>query len=257
MSRPSPRFAGTLLSGAATIAIEVARIGREVLAIPAGLWLAAAEIAGALVLAGWRLVARAALYAYGRLAAAVRWGQRHVRPTYGVIAVCVAATLTLGGSQLLDYRGVSVGTPSYAEVEEIAPPPEIDRERPSSAHAWGVGALAAAALAIVAIAVFGRWRAARLLVGVGIAVIAISLAVDVPRGLDEGEAAVAYEGADALLLEGFWAQVVSGSVLILCGPLLALHLRNARGRPERSRRRDRNAGAGALAPPPIGTGSGA
>ena len=33
------------------------------------------------------------------------------------------------------------------------------------------------------------------LVPIGIAVIAISLAVDAPKGLDEGEAALAYEGA--------------------------------------------------------------
>ena len=54
--------------------------------------------------------------------------------------------------------------------------------------------------------------------------------VDAPKGLDEGEAALAYEGAEASLLGGFWVQIVAGAVLIACGLLLPLYLRPARAR---------------------------
>ena len=62
--------------------------------------------------------------------------------------------------------------------------------------------------------------------------IAIALIVDVPKGLDEGAAAVAYEGAEASLLEGFWLQIAAGAVLIACGLLLPRYLRP---RPRRRR----------------------
>ena len=52
--------------------------------------------------------------------------------------------------------------------------------------------------------------------------------VDAPKGLDEGEAALAYEGASASLLEGFWLQIATGAVLIACGVMLPLYLRPAR-----------------------------
>ena len=54
-------------------------------------------------------------------------------------------------------------------------------------------------------AVVRRRRLAIWLVPFGIAVLAISLAVDAPKGLDEGAAAIAYEGASASLLVGLLA----------------------------------------------------
>jgi hypothetical protein len=87
--------------------------------------------------------------------------------------------------------------------------------------------LAGAALAVLALALTGRPRAARLLIAVGLAAIAISVAVDAPKGLDEGEAAIAYQGAEARLLEGFWVQIAAGAVLIAGGLLLPRYLRPA------------------------------
>ena len=72
------------------------------------------------------------------------------------------------------------------------------------------------------LALTGRRRAAFALVPVGIAAVAISLAVDAPKGLDEGAAAIAYEGATATLLKGFWMQIATGTVLIACGLMLPL-----------------------------------
>ena len=85
--------------------------------------------------------------------------------------------------------------------------------------------LAVGGLVVLGLALAGRPRAGRLLIAVGVAAIAISVAVDAPKGLDEGEAAIAYEGAEARLLEGFWIQIAAGAVLIACGLLLPRYLR--------------------------------
>ena len=257
MKRPPSGIAAGMLRGTASTLLELARIAREMLAIPAQLWLAVAEIAGAAVLSVWFLVVRVALFVHDRAIAAREWAQRRVRPAHGVIAVCIAAALALGGSQLLDYRGVTVGAAAYSEVEAVAPAPEVDRERAPAAHGWAVPALAAAALLLTALAALGRWRLARLLVAVGGAVVAISILVDAPRGLDAGEIAVAYEGTEAILLEGFWAQLAAGSALIFCGLLLAAHLRprSDRAAAPRRRARLRSARSGSIAGPPMGTGT--
>jgi hypothetical protein len=57
-------------------------------------------------------------------------------------------------------------------------------------------------------------------------VVAVSL-VDVPKGLDEGETAIAYEGASAHLLAGFWLQIAAAAVAIAAGLLLPPYLRSA------------------------------
>jgi hypothetical protein len=85
--------------------------------------------------------------------------------------------------------------------------------------------LAAAGLAALVRAVTGRRRAAGALAVIGAAAIVIAIAVDAPKGLDEGRAAIAYEGAEARLLEGFWLQIAAGAVLIACGLLLPRYLR--------------------------------
>jgi hypothetical protein len=255
MRSPFPPALARLRDGVFATVLELLRIAREALAIPAQVWLAVAELLGAGVLAVWRPAASAALAAYGLGRAAIRWAQDHVRPAYGVIAVCVGAAVALVASQFVDYRGISVGTPAYAEVEAVAPAPEVGREPAGGAHGWAPIPIAIAALVVTAIAARGRWRAARLLFPLGIAVVAISLAVDAPKGLDHGAATVAYEGVEAVLLEGFWAQLVAGAVLACCGPLLAAHLRPAsdRAAARRQRRGQRPAGSRADAEPPMET----
>jgi hypothetical protein len=222
-----PPVVARVLDGLAATLVELLRIVREALAIPAQVWLAIAELLGAAVLAVWQRTVGVALDVYRLVRAAIWWAQGHVRPAYGVIAVCVGAAGALVASQFIDYRGISVGTPAYAEVETVAPAPEVGRERAASAHGWAPIPIAVGALVVTAIAARGRWRAARLLVPLGLGVVAISLAVDAPKGLDHGAATVAYEGVEAVLLEGFWAQLVAGAVLACCGPLLAAHLRPA------------------------------
>lgn len=239
MRLPLPPVVTRVTSVAAATLVELLQIAREALAIPARAWLAIAELAGAGVLRVWQRLVGIALTAYDLGRAALRWSQQHVRPAYGAIAVCAAAAAALVGSQFLDYRGISVGTSAYADVEKVAPAPEVDRQRTGSAHGWAAIPVAIGTLVVTTVATRGRWRAARLLVPLGLAVVAISLAVDAPKGLDAGGATVAYEGVEAVLLEGFWAQLVAGAVLACCGMLLAAHLRPASRRPAARHRRGR------------------
>jgi hypothetical protein len=213
--------------GVASVAGEVLKLGREMVAIPVQLWLAGAEIAGAFVLKVWLRGLRPLLLWLWRLARAIlRVAERHVTPARGVAAVAVVAIGALAASQWLDYHAVTVGTDAYSDaVGAVAPPPEVESEVAGNAHGWVMIPLAVAALVALALALSGRRRVALLLVPIGIVAIVIALAVDVPKGLDEGTAAVAYEGASASLLEGFWLQLAAAVVLIACGLLLPLHLR--------------------------------
>ncbi len=189
--------------------------------------------------------------ASGPLAVAQRW----VTPARALAVVAVAAAVCLGGSQFSDYRAVEVGAPEYRGVESLAQPPELDRRSPRSAHGSYVIAIAIAALAVTALAVARNWRLARLLAILGAAVVVISLVVDAQEGLREGTAGVAYQGANAILLGGFWAQLSSGVTLMVVGPILALQLRDERG-PRRAGRRSRRSDvSGSLAGTPPGSGA--
>jgi hypothetical protein len=238
----APRPTGSLARGPQALArtllyafVDLVAIVRDILAWPARLWLGAAEVAGEIVLSAWEAAVLPPLELGLRaLRAAVRLGERQVTPVRGLAVVALVATVTLGASQFRDYRAVEIGAPSYGEVRNVAPAPELDRKSPRSAHGVTVLAIAIAALFVTAFAVGGRWRLARLLVVLGVAVILISLLVDARQGLREGLAATTYEGAQATLLGGFWAQLWSGVTLAVCGPLLAVHLRGeraARGAP--------------------------
>ena len=97
-----------------------------------------------------------------------------------------------------------------------------------SAHGVSVFAIAVASLFVTVFAAARNWRLARLLLFLGAAVVAISLIVDMPQGLREGSLALDYEGANAVLLGAFWAQLFSAVTLMVVGPLLAVHLRAER-----------------------------
>jgi hypothetical protein len=228
-----PRTAATdarrAVGAVAGVGGELLKLGREMLVIPAQLWLAVAEIAGVAVLFAWRRVVLPLLVVLLTLTgAAYRLALRHLTPARAVAAVCLAAIVALAASQWLDYRGISVGAGAYSgDLEAVAPAPDVDRERAGDAHAWAMLPLALAGVVALAVALAGRPRAAWLLSALGIAAIAIAVAIDAPQGLDEGAAAVAYQGAEARLLEGFWVQIAAGAVLIAGGLLLPRYLRSA------------------------------
>jgi hypothetical protein len=231
---------------------------RELLVWPARMWLRVAEEAGEILLSAWDVAVVPPLEIGARwLGAAVRLGERVVTPARALAVVALAATLTLGASQFIDYRAVEIGAPSYTGVDTVAPAPEMDRQTPRSAHGLAVLGIAVATLIVTVLAIAGRWRLARLLPLFGVAVILISLLVDAPEGLREGVAGTVYGGAEATLLGGFWAQLCSGVTLVVAGPLLAAHMRGERaaryGR--RARRPAGPSAADALSARPGGSGA--
>jgi hypothetical protein len=178
--------------------------------------------------------------------------QRYVTPMPTVAFVGVAAAVGLGVSQFFDYHGVAVDVPNYAgEVGVVAPAPVTGTATAGSAHLWILLPLAAAAAVLVIATYRGRTRLAGAVALCGLLGIAVTLAIDLPQGLDAGRPGLAFSGAQAELLEGFWAELACSAVLILCGGLLALYSRDVassrRGRRRASLRRAR-ADAGDIAP---------
>jgi hypothetical protein len=234
--------------------LDLAGILREMLAWPVRLWLGAAELVGTGVLAVWRSVSLPALRLLLRVASwALRVGEREVTPVRALCVVALAASVSLGASQFSDYRAVEVGAPEYRGVENVAPAPQVDQQTPRSAHGVSVFAIAIASLFVTVFAAARNWRLARLLLFLGAAVVLISLIGDASEGLQEGVAGTAYQGAKAVLLGGFWAQLMSGVTLMVVGPLLATQLRAARDA-RRSPGRARGAPARGLQRSSGGTG---
>ncbi len=156
--------------------------------------------------------------------------ERYVTPERVLVAVTAAAAACLAYSQFVDYRGVEVGQPQYQQVSTIAPAPQTDRVLAGDAHAFVLVPLAAIALVIALVALIsGRWRLGRLVSVIGLIGIAISFAIDLPKGLDAGTAGTAFAGAKATLTNGFYAQLAASAVLVLCGWVLSINLRRRAG----------------------------
>jgi hypothetical protein len=212
-----------------SFAADALGVARELLRWPARIWMAVAEALGALFLKVWlRALLPALRVGWRVLRAGLAVGQRTVTPSRGLAVVAVAAAIALGGSQFGDYRAVQVGAPEYAEVSDVAQPPEVDRSSPRSAHGVWVFAIAVGCLFVTFFAVWRNWRLARLLLFAGVAVVAISLFIDRPEGLELGATAEQYVGVHAVLLGPFWVQLFAGATLAVVGPLLAAQLRGER-----------------------------
>ncbi len=168
--------------------------------------------------------------------------RRHVTPRSTVAFVGVAAAVGLGVSQFFDYHGVAVDAPDYAgQIGTIAPVPITDRHTAGSAHLWILLPIAGLAALLMVAAYRGRPRLAGGVAICGVVGLAVAIGVDLPQGLEVGRAGLAFNGTQAMLLEGFWAEVASSAVLILCGGLLAHYSRGVTR--ERRRQRGRSGGA--------------
>ena len=176
--------------------------------------------------------------AHGIGARLVELGERELTPQRMLVFVIAVCGGLLIYSQFVAYRGVEVGQPDYSAVSTIAPAPQTDRVDAGAAHAYLLIPVALLAVGIaVAALLTGRWKLGRLVALLGLVGIVVSLAVDLPKGLDAGTAGTAFAGAHATLTEGFYAQIFASAVLVLCGWTLATHLRAST---EPSRRRGRN-----------------
>jgi hypothetical protein len=181
-----------------------------------------------LAIAVFALVAgpgRRVLRALNRL---LRAASRALTPPRALAIVVAGAAVLLALSQFADYRGVSIGTDAYANVETVAPPPEVDRRVTGDPHSYVFVPVAAISLLLLATAMQGRrWRACRLIALCGVAAIVVGLVVDRPAGLDPGTAAQEFEGVDATLLGGFYAQIFAGVLLTASSLMLGRELRLA------------------------------
>jgi hypothetical protein len=166
----------------------------------------------------------------------------HIRPAGTVAFVATAAAVALGVSQFHDYSGVEVSASLYAgEVGTKAPVPLTDLERAGDAHMWVLLPVALAALVLTWQTYRGRWRLGRLVGALGLLAVLVSLAIDLPQGLDAGRAGVSFSDTRAAVIEGFWAQLSAAVVLVFCGPLLGSYVRRASAPDEhRPRGRDRS-----------------
>lgn len=174
-------------------------------------------------------------------AALWRWLLAEVRPIPTYATVLGAAAVLLAISQFLNYHGVEVGSRYYeGRVGQVARAPLTDLEVTGSAHLYVLLPVALLTLALIAFTVRGRWQLGRAIAALGLLGLVISVAVDVPQGLDAGRAGSAYDSANPELLEGFWIQLCSCAVLALVGPLLGARVRErepAAGMPRRRRLR--------------------
>lgn len=177
----------------------------------------------------------------GLLRRASAGASRALTPIRALAAVACGAAVLLALSQFANYRGISVGTEAYAEVITVVGAPDREVSETGSAHGYAMVPLAIIALALIALAVRDRrWQLCRLIAAGGVAAIAVALIVDRPAGLDTGELAMRYQGVEARLLGGFYAQIFSGLLLATSAVLLGRELRLA-GAPSPIRRdRDRS-----------------
>ena len=171
----------------------------------------------------------------------VSFGERELTPQRVLVFVIAVCGGLLIYSQFVAYRGVEVGQPDYTSVSTIAPAPQTDRVDAGAAHAYVLipVAVLAVGIALAALAT-GRWKLGRLVALLGLAGIAVSLAIDLPKGLHEGTAGAAFAGAHATLTEGFYAEVFASAALVLCGLTLAAQLRASTEAPAKRRKRSRS-----------------
>jgi hypothetical protein len=223
-AKRAARVAGVVAKRAAQTARLVARRAARV-AGPRLRWVARkagprVKWAGARLFRGLalaeRLLRRGAGVAWrlARRVAAALTPQR----VFGALILASAAGLVV--SQFVDYRAIEVGQPGYAGLT-AARPPRIDAETAGQAHSYLLIAPALLAAALAAIALRrGRPRLGRPVFALGLLCLLVVLLVDRPAGLDAGAQASRFAGAQAILLDGFYAELAAAIGLILGGLLL-------------------------------------
>jgi hypothetical protein len=148
--------------------------------------------------------------------------------TYAVLGG--AAAIIVAGAQFADYKAVEVNSLFYeGEVGGVAPAPRTEVETTGSAHLYLMLPVALAALYLLWGAYRGNWRLGRWAGALGLLGVVVSLAVDLPQGLDTGLSGIAFSGSEASLIGGFWAQLSASAVLAACGFAVAAQVRRAAG----------------------------
>ena len=183
-------------------------------------------------------------------AAAIRgatWASAVVTPQRAIGIVIAAAGGALVASQFLDYRAVEIGPAGYASLPSIASPPTVDVKTAGEAHSYLLVPLGviAALLGLLA-AGRDRRRLGLAVAGLGLVALATILLVDLPNGLDAGAQTSRFAGAEAVLEDGFYAELAAAGGLLIAGLLyyarpcrirISLSGRAASARRRRPRRR--------------------
>jgi hypothetical protein len=143
-----------------------------------------------------------------------------VTPSRAIGAVIVAAGICLVVSQFLDYRAVEIGQPAYAGLPSVARPPTVAVRTAGDAHAYLLVPLGLVAILLGALAVIrDRRRLGLSAAALGLVGVATILLVDLPSGLDAGAQASRFSGAEAVLEDGFYAELAAATGLVLAGLL--------------------------------------
>lgn len=144
-------------------------------------------------------------------------------PERAICLTILGAAACLIASQFVDYRAVEIGQRGYAGLP-AATPPTVGAQTAGQAHAYLLipVALLAAALALAALRNPRRRGLGRIVFVLGLLSLAVILLVDLPAGLDAGAQASRFSGAEAILYDGFYAQIAAAAGLMLGGVLLVV-----------------------------------
>jgi hypothetical protein len=171
----------------------------------------------------FRAIARGERWLRSASAAAVRGATRAsavVTPGRAIGAVIAAAGVCLVVSQFLDYRAVEIGQAGYAGVASVAHPPTVDVKTAGDAHSYLLLPLGLVAIVLGALAaVRERRRLGLAAAALGLIAVATILLVDLPNGLDAGAQTSRFAGAEAVLEDGFYAELAAAGGLVLAGLL--------------------------------------
>jgi hypothetical protein len=143
-----------------------------------------------------------------------------ITPGRALAFVLIAVGACLVASQFIDYRGVEIGQPGYAQLPQVAKPPTLDARTAGAAHSYllvplGVLAMVAGLLALRR----ERRRLGLAIALLGLVSLAVILLVDLPHGLDEGVQSASFAGASAVLEDGFYAELAAAGGMVLAGLL--------------------------------------
>jgi hypothetical protein len=176
---------------------------------PAAACFRALAFAEALLRRGARLAARAATAA-----------SEVVTPRRAIGAVIVAAGICLVASQFVDYHGVEIGQPGYANLPGVAKPPTVEVKTAGQAHGY---VLVPLGLAAIVLGLLGARRQRRSFglatIAIGLISLAVILLVDLSSGLDAGAQTSRFAGARAVLDDGFYGELAAAAALVLAGLL--------------------------------------
>jgi len=175
---------------------------------------------GALLFRGLAVLERRLLRLAGRARRAATGASAVLTPHRAICFAALAAAACLLVAQFVEYRAVEVGQGGYAGLAAGAP--TVGAETAGQAHAYLLApvALLAAALAGWALLDERRRRLGRIVFALGLLALAVALLVDLPAGLDSGAEAARFSGAEAILLDGFYAEIAAAAGLMLTGLLL-------------------------------------